>query len=184
MMYASSQRNALRVSVVIPTYNRLPLLRRVLAALETQSTPLADFEVIVVSDGATDGTDPFLDTLTTPLQLRPVFQTNSGVAAARNAGVAAARAPLILFLDDDVVPAPDLVAVHLQLHENHDNIVILGPMLTPDDHAMSPWVSWEQVMLYRQYTGHGNRRLRAHGAPVFYRQHLPLTRRHRRSRRL
>lgn len=142
----------LNISIVIPTYNRRPRLERVLRALERQTHPLEDFEVVVVSDGSTDGTDRFLTNVETPLQLRPHFQENAGVAAARNRGVEQARAELILFIDDDVVPAPDLVAEHLRQHHAYQrDIVVLGPMLTPADHEMSPWVQWEQSMLYRQY---------------------------------
>jgi GT2 family glycosyltransferase len=140
------------VSVVIPTYNRLGQLQRVLAALERQSVGSDAFEVIVVSDGSTDGSDEYLRCQPTRLRLTPVFQANSGVATARNAGVARAAGELILFLDDDVVPGPTLIAEHLAVHAAEgENVVVLGPMLTPTDFAMSPWVRWEQAMLSRQY---------------------------------
>ncbi|HEU4325429.1 MAG TPA: exopolysaccharide biosynthesis glycosyltransferase EpsD [Roseiflexaceae bacterium] len=140
------------LSVIIPTYNRLDRLRRVLAALEHQTVEPECFEVVVVVDGSTDGTDTFLAGYGGPLRLTPVFQPNSGVAAARNNGVARASGELILFIDDDVVPAPDLLAEHLAAHERCPGpTVVLGPMLTPEDFAMSPWVRWEQAMLMKQY---------------------------------
>ncbi len=136
----------------MPTYNRLQQLRQVLAGLEAQTHPLANFEVIIVSDGSTDGTDAYLATLQTPLTVVPVTQANAGPAAARNRGVAAARSELVLFLDDDVVPTPGLVSEHLRMHEQHgDRVVVLGPMLIPDDFYLSPWVRWEQKMLEKQY---------------------------------
>ena len=62
------------------------------------------------------------------------------------------RGPLVLFLDDDVVPAPDLVSTHVRHHHGlDDDVVVVGPMRTPDDLALSPWVQWEQRMLYKQY---------------------------------
>lgn len=140
------------LSVVLPTYNRLPQLLKVLAGLEVQSEPLSTFEVIVVSDGSTDGTDEFLRTYSTPLQLRLFCQTNGGAAAARNLGITMARGEIVLFLDDDVVPAPQLIAEHLATHRRHNgNVVVLGPMLTPQDFVFKPWVRWEQAMLYKQY---------------------------------
>jgi len=144
----------MKISVVIPTYNRLDSLKRVFAALEKQSLSFTDFEVIVVSDGAADGTNDYLRTFNPPYPIKPIFQTNTGVAAARNAGIQAATGDLLLFLDDDVVPTPELLAQHLNTHSNFgesDTVVVLGPMLTPPDFEMAPWVQWEQTMLVKQY---------------------------------
>lgn len=140
------------ISVVVPTYNRLDRLKRVLSALEAQTYALDGFEVVVVSDGSTDGTLAYLETLNTPLKLQVVTQANQGVAAARNHGVARAQGEIILFLDDDVVPAPTCIAQHLQTHAAHaDEIVVLGPMRSPPDFSMTTWVCYEQAMLYKQY---------------------------------
>lgn len=141
-----------RVSVVLPTYNRLKQLQRVLACLEQQTYPIDDFEVIVVSDGSTDGTEGYLESYHTPLKIIPLFQKNQGPAAARNRGVEAARGEIILFIDDDVCPVPRFVEQHVQTHQqNGVAVVVLGPMLTPPDFVLAPWVHWEQTMLYKQY---------------------------------
>ena len=142
---------AFDLSIVIPTYNRLDRLRRVLGALERQTTP-TPFEVVVVSDGSTDDTNTFLSETAHQLRIVPVIQPNQGVAAARNHGVRRASGRLVLFLDDDVVPAPELVARHLALHNSGDaTLIVLGPMLTPADFKMAPWVRWEQDALDKQY---------------------------------
>lgn len=140
-----------RLSIVIPTYNRLPRLKHVLAALERQTYPLDDAEVIVVSDGSTDGTHEYLSELRSPLSLRVVTQDNAGPAAARNTGIHTARGEYILFIDDDVVPTPQMVGEHMRHHADRSNLVVLGPMLNPPDFRLSPWVSWEQAMLEKQY---------------------------------
>jgi glycosyltransferase involved in cell wall biosynthesis len=141
-----------RVSVVIPTHNRSERLKRVLAALECQTYGLDNFEVIVVSDGSSDGTDEYLRTLTTRLHLQAVTQPNQGVAVARNNGVRHATGEIVLFIDDDVVPAPELIAEHMRMHTAHaGEVIVLGPMLTPPDFPMSRWVRWEQAMLTKQY---------------------------------
>jgi GT2 family glycosyltransferase len=140
-----------RLSIVIPTYNRLPRLKHVLVALEQQTYSLDDAEVIVVSDGSTDGTHEYLSALHSPLNLRFVAQANSGPAAARNTGINTAQGKYILFIDDDVVPAPQMVGEHMKLHTDDKNLVVLGPMLNPPDFKFSPWVSWEQAMLVKQY---------------------------------
>ncbi|NJO84850.1 MAG: glycosyltransferase family 2 protein [Blastochloris sp.] len=142
----------MEISVVIPTYNRLAQLRRVVAGLEHQSYPLERFEVVIVSDGSEDGTDEYLVTLITPLQIQVVRQPNSGAAAARNNGVHQARGKLVLFIDDDVVPAPTLLAEHLRSHEEAGpRTVVIGPLVTPADFAMQDWVRWEQDRLEEQY---------------------------------
>lgn len=141
-----------RVSVILPTYNRLGQLKRVIAGLENQTYPLTDFEVIVVSDGSSDGTNDYLRSIVTPLSLRPILQDNQGVAMARNNGVDMATGSLLVFIDDDVMPEPMLVSEHVAWHDKHDEeVVVMGPMLTPDEFDMAPWVQWEQAMLVKQY---------------------------------
>ncbi|MCB8946001.1 MAG: glycosyltransferase [Ardenticatenaceae bacterium] len=140
------------VSVILPTYNRLSQLKHVLNGLEQQSYAKDKFEVVVVSDGSNDGTNEYLSNLQTAFSLKPLVQKNQGAAAARNTGIAAAAGEFALFIDDDVVPTPDLVQLHMQTHKTSQNdLIILGPMLTPADYQMAPWVAWEQEMLYKQY---------------------------------
>lgn len=145
----------LNISVVLPTYNRLNQLKLVLAGLEKQTYPLDEFEVVVVSDGSTDGTHEYLETMQTPLQLRSIQQQNGGAATARNTGFSQAVSDLILFIDDDVVPTPNLIEEHMLIHNSNngsdERLVVIGPMLTPPDYDMHPWVLWEQDMLYKQY---------------------------------
>lgn len=166
------------VSIILPTYNRLPRLQKVLAGLAAQTYPLVDMEVVIVSDGSTDGTNPFLQAYVAPLQIRPLIQANSGPAAARNLGLQMAQGELVIFLDDDVVPAPQLVAEHVHTHRCHqDDVVVLGPMLTPPTFALKPWVQWEQVMLYKQYADIAAGRW-APTARQFYTGNASLARRH------
>jgi GT2 family glycosyltransferase len=167
-----------QISVIIPTYNRLDRLKRVLEALERQSYPFDQYEVIVVSDGSTDGTFQYLNELKTPLHLRAVQQTNLGAAAARNLGFRMARAELILFLDDDVVPTAQWIAEHVQAHTNHGpGCVVVGPMLTPPDSSLSPWVQWEQDKLEEQYEAMLSGRWEA-GPRQFYTGNTSLERRY------
>ena len=139
-------------SVVVPTYNRLGRLRHVIAALEQQAYPSDSYEVIVISDGSTDGTDAYLEALRSTMQLRWLPQANKGPAAARNAGIQKATGEFIVFIDDDVVPEPQLLEEHARSHHEADrDVVVLGPLLTPEGFEMAPWVRWEQEMLMKQY---------------------------------
>lgn len=99
------------LSVVIPSYNRAPVLARCLDALAAQD-PAPD-EVVVVDDGSTDGTPAVLSERA---WVRSVRRENGGRAQAKNTGVAAARGDVVLFLDDDVIATPGLVGLHAAHH--------------------------------------------------------------------
>jgi GT2 family glycosyltransferase len=140
------------MSVVVPTYNRLGRLQHVITALEQQAYPADAYEVIVVSDGSTDGTHAYLEALRSTMALRWFPQANQGPAAARNAGIQKAGGEFIVFVDDDVVAEPQLLAEHARSHhEAGQDVVVLGPLLTPEGFEMAPWVRWEQEMLMKQY---------------------------------
>jgi len=165
----------LRLSVVIPTFNRLASLQRTLAGLEHQTFPRAEFEIVVVSDGSCDGTNEFLRAQN---NLGAVIQENQGVAAARNAGIARASGEIVLFVDDDVMPTPQLIAEHLATHARHrDDVIVLCPMLTPRDFKMASWVRLEQAMLEKQYADMSAGKWHA-TARQFYTGNTSLLRRH------
>ena len=144
------------VSVVVPTYNRSDRLRRVLQSLDRQITTTYEarafsFDVVVVSDGSTDDTVEMAEKLVTRYPLQVLQQENSGPAAARNRGVQATTGRIIVFIDDDVIPAPGCLRAHFSRHDASRDLVVIGPMLTPGDADLSPWVAWEQHQLYKQY---------------------------------
>lgn len=116
------------VSVVIPTYQRKATLLACLDALAGQTVGADALEAIVVDDGGSDGTGAALAARTWPFPLHALRQRNAGPAAARNRGLARARAPMVLFLNDDTLLAPDAVARHLEVHEAHrgDDVMVLG----------------------------------------------------------
>lgn len=104
-------------SVVIPTCNRLDILRRCMECLERQVMPHDRFEVIVVDDASTDGTVEFLTTLRTSFAFRFIpMPERGGPARARNAGIRAARGEIVHFLNDDALIEPDVLAIHAALH--------------------------------------------------------------------
>ena len=116
----------LELSVVIPTYRREQALRRCLAALAEQDVAAESFEVLVVDDDDRPG-DP--DPLPAyPFSLRRLRNPGAGSAAARNHGAREAAAPLLLFLDDDVVADPWLLRHHLRWHVDREpGGVLVGP---------------------------------------------------------
>ena len=116
----------IEVSLIIPTYNRAGRLQTCLEALAHQTHAADDFEVIVVVDGSTDHTTEMLANLNTPYSMKVLSQANSGQQNARNNGASQASGRICLFLDDDIVAEPQLVAEHLRLHRQRDRVVGIG----------------------------------------------------------
>jgi len=97
-------KNNIRISVVMPTYNRLDSLKIQLDALANQSFPKDQYEVIVVNDGSKDGTVKFLNEwVNTNANYYAIHQQNGGPSKARNTAVNAAKAEIIAFTDDDCI---------------------------------------------------------------------------------
>jgi glycosyltransferase involved in cell wall biosynthesis len=109
----------IHASVVIPTYNRAHLLGRVLESFARQTADLASFEIIVVDDGSTDDTEATWRAYADRLDTRYVRLEHTGSAAAKNAGIGAARGELIMFADDDDLAGPELVREHFRVHTDH-----------------------------------------------------------------
>ncbi len=118
-------------SVVIPTFNRLVDLQRVLRALSRQrGAQDVRLEIIVVDDGSTDGTDRWLVENRHRTELIVVRQDNAGPAAARNRGAAVAQGEVLLFLGDDTEPDDDWLVIHLEEHRlfspEHPAMAVVG----------------------------------------------------------
>jgi len=123
----------MKISVVVPTFNRRKIVTRTVEALLAQSLPAVDYEIIVVVDGSSDGTGLALRHLPHACQFRVIEQENRGPSAARNTGYRAAAADLVLFLDDDMLADPDLLAAHLAVHRQPSRIVAFGSLyLSPE----------------------------------------------------
>lgn len=97
----------MRISVVIPTYNRAGRIGEAVASVLNQSPPAA--EVIVVDDGSTDETAGVLEAFSD--RIVSLRQANAGVSAARNTGLARASSDWIAFLDSDDVWLPGRLAL-------------------------------------------------------------------------
>lgn len=110
-------------SVVIPTYNRKPILEKCLYALEQQvyddCGAIEGYEVVVVDDGSTDETVPWLrcQALTLP-HVKLYEQDHLGPAAARNLGVERAKGDIIIFIDSDLVVTEAFLQAHARALQN------------------------------------------------------------------
>jgi glycosyltransferase involved in cell wall biosynthesis len=109
----------MKISVVIPTYNRKHTLPRALDSVLAQS--YQPFEIIVIDDGSTDGTANWFSNNYPSIQ--SISQSNQGVSAARNAGIKQSRGDWIALLDSDDEWTPDKLIKQVQLLKKNEGSV-------------------------------------------------------------
>ena len=132
----------MQVSVIIATYNRCKMLARTLPTLLAQDFPSDGYEVIVVIDGSTDSTTDLLRGFANHSNLRIIEQQNRGQAAAINAGLLAAKGELVLFLDDDILCGPSVVAEHARAVRSELSCLAFGPVLVSAEDGDPLAVAW------------------------------------------
>lgn len=124
-----------RLSVILCTYDRKAILAKSLASWAAQRCAPDDFELVVVNDGSKDGTKEWLDANPLPVAGKVLHRANGGLAAARNTGIAVARGEYLLFVNDDTIASPTLVAEHLAAHDAQRaqgrDVAVLGTFEQP-----------------------------------------------------
>ena len=119
----------LNLSVIIPTYNRKDVLKHVILSLINQK--ISSYEVIVCDDGSNDGTEKLVSNLkndfTFPFELRYFFQEKYGFCAAkaRNMGIKNSKAEKIVFIDQDIVVAPNMLC---ELQKVNEKEILYGKL--------------------------------------------------------
>jgi len=149
--------------VIIPTYNRKPILDKCLRSLSRQTVPADTYEVIVIDDGSSDETRDLLESLTPPFRLIYRYQERRGPATARNHGIHLASADLIVFIDSDIVVNKGFLAAHLEAHATH-GIIGHGLVIHTDDLDNPTAASYKVTDMSRAFFATGNVSIR--------RQHL------------
>jgi glycosyltransferase involved in cell wall biosynthesis len=119
-----------KLSVILPTFNRAASLPQALGALLRQSADPTSYEVVVVDNNSTDGTANVV-AQHDRRRVRLVAESRQGLSYARNAGLQAARAPIVAFTDDDVEVAPDWVETILTVMARHPEIEGVGGRVLP-----------------------------------------------------
>ena len=136
----------MKVTVVIPTYNRQKILEKAIRAYLHQRRPVPDFDVLVVDDGSTDGTQEVVARYSAgaAVCIRYFRQENRGLAAARNSGIRRTDSEILLFVDDDIIPSDDLVLQHLRWHEENPqpNVAVLGRTVWSPEIHVTPFMNW------------------------------------------
>jgi GT2 family glycosyltransferase len=129
-----------RLSVVMPTMRRRQELAQALAALERQTLPRGDYELILAEDALADPEGPRPESGSVQVVRGEV----PGASAARNAGWRAARAPVVVFVDDDIRAPRDLLERHLARHARGPTgrTAVLGHVRWAPELSITPFMHW------------------------------------------
>lgn len=140
------------ISIVIPTLGRTPALAEVLVALAPAAGSGADVEVVLALDAQAEP-DGVGDEEPGGVVTRTVQASAPGASGARNAGWRSATAPLILFLDDDIVPGPGLISQHLAWHERQPEpeVGVLGHVRWSRRVKVTPFMRWLETGIQFDY---------------------------------
>ena len=133
------------LAIVIPTLGRPTTLRRVLDLLARQGTEAGALEIVVAADAREGDLGPLREALAgRPWPTQLVQGESDGASAARNAGWRAAGSDLVLFLGDDILPRPGLLAGHLARHsaDPGDEVGVLGHIRWAPELGRSAFMVW------------------------------------------
>ena len=119
----------MKVSVIIPTYNREKTIKRCIDSIVNQSMP--PYEIIVVDDGSTDQTLEILNKFYPDIKV--IKQRHKGAQAARNAGIHAAQGDYIAFLDSDDEWMPYKLELQVRELSKNPDAVICGEGIMQED---------------------------------------------------
>lgn len=128
------------VSIVVPVYNNLGGLIRLLGTCERLSYPRELLEIIVVNDGSSDRLVSFQEDYSFDLPLKMItLSQNSGRSVARNTGLVAATGEIILFIDSDMEVEPDLIEQHVKFYSDEQCVGVMGEFFLPPFVQKNVW---------------------------------------------
>ncbi len=147
----------MKLSVVVATHNRRDLLERVVGAILAQTLPRDRYELILVDDGSTDGTEALGAELARREGVRYLRQPNRGVAAARNLGIREATGDVVAFTDDDCLVPPDWLERLAEGYARHPEVVgVGGRLVAPPDVLRTRAVARLEDYVARRVYGAGD----------------------------
>ena len=161
-MTASSHATPPKVSVIIPHYRDLRGLAICLEALQQQTFPREQFEIIVADNASPEGPEAVSQVIAGRARL--VVVTEKGAGAARNGGVAASRGEILAFIDSDCVAEPGWIAEAVRGLPHFDFIGGRVKVLVEDPRHVTPVEAFERVFAFdfktyiekKRFTGAGN----------------------------
>jgi cellulose synthase/poly-beta-1,6-N-acetylglucosamine synthase-like glycosyltransferase len=139
------------MSVVIPAHNASKNLSACLDALQRQTVPREEYEVIVVSDGPVDAT---VETIANHYEVTLVSQPQRGAAAARNLGAKRAQGDILLFTDADCAPECNWVEAMLAPFADQEVVGVCGVVRTRQKGLIPRFIQLEYDYRYRNVARH------------------------------
>jgi glycosyltransferase involved in cell wall biosynthesis len=133
----------MKVSIIIPTHNRLEKLRQTVEKLRSQDFPNEDYEIVVVDDGS-DPPITFEKDFTVSPKVSIVRLEGEERSVARNTGGRQAMGELLIFVDDDISTEKDFVEAHWQAHQEFPEALAIGEILLPEDSQKTPFGRFRQ----------------------------------------
>jgi len=114
----------IEATVILPTYNRLSVLKSCLSAFSNQTNK--NFEIILIDDCSSDGTKEYIENYDFKNLKYIRLKERSGPYFARNIAIKKAIGKIIIFVDSDVIVFPDFIEDHIKIHEKAENLVVQG----------------------------------------------------------
>jgi len=121
-------------TVVIPTYNRIDVLKNTFRYWENQT--VKDFEILIIDDNSTDGTQEVISDYSKKSSIKITLirnDVNKGSADGRNKGLLCTNSDVVIYTDDDAFPSPYFIESHLKYHKKWDNAIVRGPIINFSD---------------------------------------------------
>ncbi len=125
------------VTIVVPYYRLEDFIEATIRSVDAQTYP--EIETIIVNDGSLRPADAVVDRLADRYGLRVLTQVNSGLGAARNAGIAQARGRYVMFLDADNVLTPTFIARAVEVLERDPELAYVTSWASYIDERGEPW---------------------------------------------
>ena len=136
----------IKLSVVIPTYNKPEIIKMTLESLEKQTLSKNQFEVVVIDDGSSVKVQRQIKSFLPNLNLNISFltQAHKGPAAARNKGIKKAKGEIVLIINDDTIVTSSLLKKHYEFHQKNpkENFGLLGLVTWHPNLEITPFMYW------------------------------------------
>ncbi|MCU7737943.1 glycosyltransferase [Priestia megaterium] len=129
MSVKNNHKHPIKVSIVMPTYNKYHQTSLSLYGLSKQTFPHAEYEVILVDDASSDNTSNILKEVDVPFKFKYIqMKQNKGRSSVRNIGINHAEGDLLIFLDGEMLAPPAFIENHYKHHVHESNLVVTGAM--------------------------------------------------------
>jgi glycosyltransferase involved in cell wall biosynthesis len=133
-------RNAPAISIIVATRNREPVLAQFLEAVG-RLPRVPDWELVIVDNGSIDGTNTLLNCASKKLPIVMIYEPQPGKSRALNAALAVAKGEILLFADDDIIPAPSWLSALHEASMANPNINVFGGKIVVKQDIIPRWIA-------------------------------------------